>query len=136
VKGIDAQVAVVVDAAAVARVVDAGVPDAVIAVAIDAGAKTPRKRPDAGPIVRAKIDAGVAEPPGKVSVSSSPWAEVEVVGRGKKCNETPCTFELPPGRYTLRLRNPVGNVGGTREVTVVSGQVVQVSAQLTRPLEP
>jgi hypothetical protein len=119
-------------------VIDAGVVDAaVIAVAeIDAGGRTPRKRPDAGPIVRAKIDAGVAEPPGKVSVNSSPWAQVEVVGRGKKCSETPCDFELPAGRYTLRLRNPVAGLGATREVTVVSGQTERVSVELTRPLEP
>jgi hypothetical protein len=138
VKGVDAQV-VAVDAAVVARAVDAGVADAqVIAVAaIDAGVKTPRKRPDAGPvIVRTKIDAGVAQPPGKVRVQSSPWAEVEVVGRGKKCNDTPCTIELPAGRYTLRLRNPPAGLGASREVTVVSGDTVDVSAQLTRPLEP
>jgi serine/threonine protein kinase len=106
-----------------------------IAAPVDAAVHV-RKRPDAGAVVRKPVDAGVAAEPGHLQVNSSPWAEVEVIGRGRKCSETPCTLDLPPGRYTLRLRNPTANVGTTREVTVVSGQTQTVIVTLTRPLEP
>ncbi len=83
---------------------------------------------------RRVTDARVAQPPGKLHVSTSPWAKVEVLGTKHRCADTPCALELPPGTYTVKLTNPVANVGKTVQVVITSGQTRRIRETLTRPL--
>ena len=70
---------------------------------------------------------------GTVRISSSPWAEVRVVGRSERCAETPCSVVLPAGTHTLALRNPVAQVGKTLQVVVRAGETMTVRETLTPP---
>ncbi len=98
-------------------------------------AKRPRPRTMPTPTRRTRADAA---PPdvaaGTVRVSSSPWAEVSVLGHSARCKDTPCRLSLPPGTYTLTLRNPVSRVGKTLRVHVKSGETTLVRETLTQRL--
>ena len=127
------------DAAPVAT--DTGTLDVVLAVDAaleDAGRPDARvrRRPrpvvsDSAPADAAPVDAAQV---GKLRVSTSPWAEVWHAERGTLCRETPCTVELPAGKYRLRLSNPVAGVGMWIEITVREAQVTTVRESLTRSL--
>jgi hypothetical protein len=82
---------------------------------------------------RAGAPGGGARPEGTVRVSSSPWAEVRVIGRPDRCRETPCTLHLPAGTYTLALRNPVAHVGKNVVVEVRPLETVTLRETLTAP---
>jgi len=127
-------------AVAVAKrpVVDAGV--AVPAASVDAAAPPS----DAAPVA---VDAHPQQrhhphppphrhtptlPPGRLEISTSPWAKVRVVGTKYHCADTPCVLELPPGAYTIELTNPVARVGKRVHVTVKSKQTHRLNESLTR----
>jgi len=113
----------------------AGAADAAPA-AIDAAVARDVHRPRPHHESTAHADAAPVGPPGMVRVSSSPWAQVSVIGRHEGCPETPCEISLPPGRYRLRLVNPLANLAKTVEVTVESGVTKDVVESLTRAPEP
>jgi tRNA A-37 threonylcarbamoyl transferase component Bud32 len=96
----------------------------------------PRPGAEAEPAPRAHAARGeparrARGPTGTVRVSSSPWAEVRVVGRPERCPETPCSMTLPAGSHTLTLRNPVAQVGKTVRVVVRTDATVTVRETLT-----
>ncbi|MDW8246693.1 MAG: serine/threonine-protein kinase [Sandaracinaceae bacterium] len=63
-------------------------------------------------------------PPGYLSLVTSPWTQVSIEG-GRVLGETPLVrVPLPPGTYTLRLRNPRENIDETYEITIQSGETV------------
>jgi len=104
-----------------------------VAVArVDAG--RPHHRIDAGRKIAGKnLDAGPSTL-GIVQVSTSPWAQVSVEGRPESCSETPCKLRLPPGRYRLRMINPVARLGAEIEVAVVADETTTIRQSLTRTL--
>ena len=69
---------------------------------------------------------------GSVRVSTSPWAKVSVAGRAESCRDTPCKLDLPPGTYSLKLHNPVKNVGKTVTVDIKAGETATIREILTR----
>ena len=104
-----------------------GLPDLVEARREGTGGARPRARARAA---QAAVDDGSV---GTVRISSSPWAEVRVVGRSERCAETPCTLSLPSGQHTLTLRNPVAQLVKTVRVDVRTDQTVTVRETLTAP---
>ncbi len=82
---------------------------------------------------RAGAAGAGARAEGAVRVSSSPWAEVRVIGRADRCRETPCTLRLPAGTYTLALRNPVAHVGKNVVVEVRPHETITLRETLTAP---
>ena len=80
----------------------------------------------------AAVDAIVEAVPGTIQISSRPWAVVTVMGRSERCDETPCKLVLPPGTYTLVLRNPQARLEKMVSVDVTSAKTVQVKETLTR----
>jgi len=127
------------DAAAIATVADASpravVVDAAPITAPPSDAGRVRSRADAGHKSPAskKPDAGTGVL-GTVQVSTSPWASVTVDGRPESCSETPCQLRLPPGRYRLRLINPVARLGAEADITVTADETTTVRQSLTRSL--
>ena len=94
---------------------------------------------DAAPVVDAApaIDAAarrevVASPePGLLKVNTTRgWAQVAIPRARARCPETPCTFRLRPGRYTVEIRNPVDDSKTTRDVAIESAK----TATLVVPL--
>jgi hypothetical protein len=66
--------------------------------------------------------------PGTVRVSwRGSWARVSVAGTGKGCPETPCSLQLPPGRYTIDLHNVVLDRRETRKISIGPGELVDVT---------
>jgi tRNA A-37 threonylcarbamoyl transferase component Bud32 len=129
---------------------DAVVPataDAGTAVAVVTGPPDAAPRPDAPPPSPPDAAPRAVHPdkqppkprgePGTLVVTSTPWAEVTVAGRGESCADTTgsaCKLSLPAGTYTLRLYNPSANLGATVTVEVVAGETKTVRETLTRPL--
>jgi hypothetical protein len=129
---------------------DAVVPataDAGTAVAVVTGPPDAAPRPDAPPPSPPDAAPRAVHPdkqppkprgePGTLVVTSTPWAEVTVAGRGESCADTTgsaCKLSLPAGTYTLRLYNPSANLGATVKVEVVAGETKTVRETLTRPL--
>ena len=56
-------------------------------------------------------------------VSAYPWAYASVAGQR---HETPFTFKLPPGRYTVKLEYPTLNLVDTRPVVIESNRMSEV----------
>jgi serine/threonine protein kinase len=68
---------------------------------------------------------------GTVKVSATPWARVTVAGSSAACAETPCVLELPAGRHTLRLVNPVAGLTKDRVIELAPGETLVVRETLS-----
>jgi hypothetical protein len=79
----------------------------------------------------APADALPAPAPGKVKISVTPWARVTVAGSSASCAETPCVLELPAGRHTLRLKNPVAGLTKDRVIELAPGETLVVRETLS-----
>lgn len=71
-----------------------------------------------------------APAPGTVKISATPWARVTVAGSDASCNETPCVLQLPAGKHTLRLVNPVAGLSKERHVELAPGETVVIRETL------
>jgi hypothetical protein len=71
-----------------------------------------------------------APAPGTVKISATPWARVTVAGSNASCNETPCVLQLPAGKHTLRLENPVAGLSKERLVDLAPGQTLVIRETL------
>ena len=76
-------------------------------------------------------DTGPAPAPGTVKISVSPWARVTVAGSSASCAETPCVLELPAGKHTLRLVNPVAGLTKDRVIELEPGETLVVRETLS-----
>jgi hypothetical protein len=103
----------------------APVPDAAPVPDPDAA---PAPVPDAAP---APVVVVKQRPPGTVRINTTPWSRVTVVGQKAGCEETECTLTLPPGRYTLRLHNPIDPTRSKNvKIEVKSGEETLVQETL------
>ncbi|HWN71021.1 MAG TPA: protein kinase [Haliangium sp.] len=75
--------------------------------------------------------AAPAPAPGTVKISVTPWARVTVVGSSASCAETPCVLELPAGKHTLRLINPVAGLTKDRVIELAPGETLVVRETLS-----
>jgi serine/threonine protein kinase len=72
-----------------------------------------------------------APAPGTVKISVTPWARVTVAGSSASCTETPCVLELPAGKHTLRLVNPVAGLTKDRVIELAPGETLVVRETLS-----
>ena len=70
---------------------------------------------------------------GALFVETHPWAKVAVVGRKESCGSNPCTLNLPAGKYTLRLVNPLDGQHQDFPVQVTADQTTTFEKQLVWP---
>jgi eukaryotic-like serine/threonine-protein kinase len=94
------------------------------------GRPAARHRPP-GAGARAHAADAPAPAPGTVKISVTPWARVTVAGSSAACAETPCVLELPAGKHTLRLVNPVAGLTKDRVIELAPGETLVVRETLS-----
>lgn len=122
-------------------------PEATTGAAADVGEREPEGSPSrqgdegadgaesASPATAGSVDpeSSPAERPGFLTINSSPWSTVRIVG-GRVLGPTPIHGRpLPPGTYTLMLARNGGESSRHVRVRIVSGRVTQRFVDLRAP---